>query len=139
MSDVSRGAEVLARLKPPPKHRSKNREAIEALRGSIYEAKDRGNTWAQIADGLAEIGVVISPAALRFAINAEKRDVKKYPRRRKSSVATNAAANGAADDTESASATEGSTDTADADKGEPLEQALTHLKTDPHLDMTGAL
>jgi hypothetical protein len=139
MSDVSRGAEVLARLKPPPKHRSKNREAIEALRGPIYAKKDEGCTWAQIAETLAEANIVISAAALRFAINAEKRDFKKYPRRRKSSAATNVAENGASGDTENVPANEGSTDAPGADEGEPLEEALAKLKSDSHLDMKGPL
>jgi hypothetical protein len=73
--------DVLAKLEPRPKPLSKKRSAIEANREAIYAAKDRGCSWVQIAEAFAQVGFVVTPDALRFAINAAPRDFKKYPRR----------------------------------------------------------
>jgi|SRR6266700_2594051 len=73
--------DALAKLEPQPKPLSEKRSAIEAHRGAIYAAKDRGCSWVQIAQALAVVGLVVTPDALRFAINAAPRDLKKYPRR----------------------------------------------------------
>ncbi len=71
----------LATLEPRVRLRTEKRAQIEARRGAIYTAKDRGCTWEAIAEALAESGIVITPNALRLAINEEPRDLKKYPRR----------------------------------------------------------
>jgi hypothetical protein len=55
-----------------------------------------GCSWVQIANTFAEVGLLVTPDALRFAINATPRNLKKYPRRsiaqkrqgRKTSVST---------------------------------------------------
>ena len=73
--------DALAKLEPRPKPLSEQRAAIEANREAIYAAKDRGCSWRQIAEAFAEAGLVVTPDALRFAINAASRDFKKYPRR----------------------------------------------------------
>jgi hypothetical protein len=73
--------DALAKLEPRPKPLSEQRAAIEANREAIYAAKDRGCSWVQIAAACAEAGLVVSPDALRFAINAVPRDFKKHPRR----------------------------------------------------------
>jgi hypothetical protein len=65
---------------PRPKPRSEKRAMIEASLGAIYAARDRGCTWAEIAEGLAEAGVVVTADALRFAVNERPRDLKAYPR-----------------------------------------------------------
>jgi hypothetical protein len=82
MSETSKDAVVdaLAKLEPRPKPLSEKRSAIEANREAIYAAKDRGCSWVQIAKAFAEVGLVVTPDALRFAINATPRDLKKYPR-----------------------------------------------------------
>jgi hypothetical protein len=73
--------DALATLEPRPKPLSEKRSAIEANREAIYAAKDRGCSWVQIAAAFVEVGLVVTPDALRFAINAAPRDLKKYPRR----------------------------------------------------------
>jgi hypothetical protein len=92
MSDHLTVPEALAQVKPKPKPRSQKRATIEENLGAIYAKRDEGCTWAEIAEGLAKAGVTISAAALRFAVNAKKRDTKKYPRARRSSVASNSSA-----------------------------------------------
>jgi hypothetical protein len=87
MSDAPTVSEALAQVKPKPKPRSQKRATIEENLGAIYAKRDEGCTWAEIAEGLGKAGIVMSPAALRFAVNAKKRDTKKYPRARRSSVA----------------------------------------------------
>jgi hypothetical protein len=73
-------AAVLGRLMPRPKPRSEKRAMIEASLGAIYAARDRGCTWAEIAEGLAEAGMVITSDALRCAVNERPRDLKTHPR-----------------------------------------------------------
>ncbi len=80
MSDTETVAAVLGRLIPRLKTRSEKRAMIEASLGAIYAARDRGCTWAEIAEGLAEAGVVITADALRVAVNERPRDMKAYPR-----------------------------------------------------------
>ena len=73
-------AEALAKIEPRARPISKKRTIIEANRDAIYVAKDRGCTWAQIAEALTKAGFVVTADALRFTINATPRDFKKYPR-----------------------------------------------------------
>src|ERR1700719_2329085 len=73
-------AEALAKIEPRARPISKKRTIIEANRDVIYAAKDRGCTWAQIAEALTKAGFVVTADALRFAINLTPRDFKKYPR-----------------------------------------------------------
>jgi len=79
--ESSKVADALEKLAPGSKFKSEIRAMIEANLAAIYTAKDRGCTWAAIAVTLTEVGIVITPTALRFMMSAIPRDLKKYPHR----------------------------------------------------------
>jgi hypothetical protein len=81
MVEEQSAGDPLATLEPRRWPRTEKRVQIEARRGAIYAARDRGCTWEAIAEALAESGIVTTPNALRLAINEKPRDLKKYPRR----------------------------------------------------------
>jgi hypothetical protein len=73
--------DTLAKLNPRTKPGEKNRAIIEANREEIYAARDRGCTWLDISQALAEAGFVIGPNTLRLTMSEKPRDLKKYPRK----------------------------------------------------------
>ena len=73
--------DTLAKLNPRTKPGEKNRAIVEANREEIYAARDRGCTWADISQALAEAGIAIGPNTLRLMMSERPRDLKKYPRK----------------------------------------------------------
>src|SRR2546421_6831253 len=73
--------DTLAKLNPRTKPGEKNRAIVEANREEIYAARDRGCTWAEISQALAEAGIAIGPNTLRLTMSEQPRDLKKYPRK----------------------------------------------------------
>jgi len=80
MFETQNFGDVLGKVEPRSHPQRKKRALIEANREAIYAARDRGCTWAEIAEALSKAGFVVSPNALRLAMNEKPRDLKKYPR-----------------------------------------------------------